>query len=274
METNTVVIEPKKGWAPVDLRELWRFRELLYFLAWRDIKVKYKQTALGVVWAVLQPVLAMLIFSFIFGRLASIPSEGAPYPVFVLTGLLFWNYFAAVLTQSTTSLVTGANLVSKVYFPRLIIPASSAIAALIDFLIGFAVLVAIMLWYGVGLNAGMLLAPVIMVVTLVNAVGFGIWLSALNVRYRDIQYAVPFLVQIWMFASPVIYPSSLLGEKWSWLMYLNPMSGVIEAIRPLMLSNKAIPWEGLAVSAAIGIAVFLGGVFYFRRVERHFADVI
>lgn len=274
MEQNSVVIEPRKGWAPVDLRELWKFRELLYFLAWRDIKVKYKQTALGVIWAVLQPVLAMLIFSLIFGRFASMPSEGIPYPIFVLTGLLLWNYFAAVLSQSTTSLVTGANLVSKVYFPRLIIPASSAIAALIDFLIGFAVLIVMMLWYGVGIGPGVLLAPVIVAITLLNAIGFGIWLSALNVRYRDVQYAVPFLIQIWMFASPVIYPSSLLGEKWSWLLLLNPMSGVIEAIRPAMLANKPVPLEGLIVSAAIGIVVFLAGIFYFRRVERYFADVI
>lgn len=274
MDRETVVIEAKKGWVPVDFRELWKFRELLYFLAWRDIKVKYKQTALGVVWAVLQPVLAMLVFTVIFGRFASMPSEGAPYPIFVLTGLLLWNYFAAVLNQSTTSLVTGANLVSKVYFPRLIIPSSSAVAALIDFLIGFAVLIAMMLWYGVSFTTGVLLAPVIIAVTLVNAVGFGIWFSALNVRYRDVQYAVPFLVQIWMFATPVIYPASLLGEKWSWLLYLNPMSGVIEAIRPVMLANRPVPFEGLVVSAAIGLAVFLSGVFYFRRVERHFADVI
>ncbi len=274
MEHKAIVIEPRKGWAPVDFGELWKFRELLYFLAWRDIKVKYKQTALGVVWAVLQPVLAMLVFSLVFGRFASMPSDGVPYPVFVLTGLLLWNYFAAVLSQSTTSLVAGANLVSKVYFPRLIIPASSAIAALIDFVIGFAVLVAMMLWYGAAFGAGMLLAPVIIAVVLLNAVGFGVWLSALNVRYRDVQYAVPFLIQIWMFASPVIYPVSLLGEKWSWLLYLNPMSGAIEAMRPAMLGGRPVPWEGLAVSAAIGIIVFLAGVFYFRRVERYFADVI
>lgn len=274
MDKETVVIEARKGWVPVDFRELWKFRELLYFLAWRDIKVKYKQTALGVVWAVLQPMLAMLVFTVIFGRFASMPSEGVPYPIFVLTGLLLWNYFAAVLAQSTTSLVTGANLVSKVYFPRLIIPSSAAVAALIDFLIGFAVLIAMMLWYGVSFTPGVLLAPVIIAVTLVNAVGFGIWFSALNVRYRDIQYAVPFLIQIWMFASPVIYPASLLGEKWSWLLYLNPMSGVIEAIRPAMLANRPIPLDGLAISAVIGFAVFLSGVFYFRRVERHFADVI
>lgn len=274
MEQNSIVIEPRKGWAPVDLRELWKFRELLYFLAWRDIKVKYKQTALGVIWALLQPVAAMLIFSLVFGRFAAMPSEGAPYPVFVLTGLLLWNYFAAVLNQSTTSLVAGANLVSKVYFPRLIIPASSAIAALIDFLIGFLVLLVMMLWYGVGFQPGMLLAPFIIGITLLNAIGFGIWLSALNVRYRDVQYAVPFLIQIWMFASPVIYPASLLGEKWSWLLLLNPMTGIIEAIRPVMLANRAIPWEGLVLSAAIGLIVFLSGVFYFRRVERYFADVI
>lgn len=269
-----ILIEPEKGWVPVNLREIWRFRELLYFLAWRDVKVKYKQTALGVIWAVLQPVLAMLIFSVIFGRFASIPSDGIPYPIFVFIGLLPWNYFAAVLGQSTTSLVAGSNLISKVYFPRLIIPASSAIAALIDLLIGFAVLVVMMLWYGVELSPGILLVPVLVFITLMNAVGFGIWFSALNVRYRDIQYAIPFLIQIWMFATPVIYPASLVGEKWGWLLMLNPMGGVIEAFRPAVFGHQPMPWQGLLISAFMGLLVFVSGVFYFRRVERHFADVI
>lgn len=269
-----ILIEPEKGWVPVNLREIWRFRELLYFLAWRDVKVKYKQTALGVIWAVLQPVLAMLIFSVIFGRFASIPSDGIPYPIFVFIGLLPWNYFAAVLGQSTTSLVAGSNLISKVYFPRLIIPASSAIAALIDLLIGFAVLVVMMLWYGVELSPGILLVPVLVFITLMNAVGFGIWFSALNVRYRDIQYAIPFLIQIWMFATPVIYPASFVGEKWGWLLMLNPMGGVIEAFRPAVLGHQPMPWQGLLISAFMGLLVFVSGVFYFRRVERHFADVI
>ncbi|MBI1912000.1 MAG: ABC transporter permease [Deltaproteobacteria bacterium] len=272
--SEVIVIEPKKGWIPVNLREIWKYRELLYFLAWRDIKVKYKQTALGIIWAVLQPVLAMLIFTVLFGRFAGMPSDGAPYPIFVYIGLLPWNYFAAVLGLSTNSLVSGANLISKVYFPRIIIPASSAIAALLDLVIGSVVLGVLMVYYGVHLSSGILLVPVLIFITLMNAIGFGIWFSALNVRYRDIQYAIPFLIQIWMFATPVIYPKTLLEGQWGWLLLLNPMSGVIEAFRPAVLGHLPIPWQALGISTAVGLFVFLSGIFYFRRVERHFADVI
>ena len=269
-----VVIEPRKGWMPVNFRELWKFRELLYFLAWRDVKVKYKQTALGVVWALMQPLLTMVIFSVLFGRLARMPSDGAPYPIFVFIGLLPWNYFSSVLGQSTNSLVAGSSLVSKIYFPRLLIPASSAIAALLDLAIGFIVLGALMLYYGVNISAGTLLVPVLVLLTLMNAVGFGLWFSALNVKYRDIQYVIPFLIQIWMFVTPVIYPKSLFGEKWGWLLLLNPMGGIIEAFRPAVLGHMPVPWLSLAISSAIGLIVFVGGVFYFKRVERHFADII
>ncbi|GMR05295.1 MAG: ABC transporter permease [Thermodesulfobacteriota bacterium] len=269
-----VVIEPGKGWMPVNLRELWKFRELLYFLAWRDVKVRYKQTALGVLWALIQPLLTMVIFSVLFGRLVRMPSDGAPYPIFVFIGLLPWNYFSSVLGQSTNSLVAGSSLVSKIYFPRLIIPASSAIAALLDLAIGFAVLGAMMIYYGVSISAGTLLLPVLVLLTLMNAIGFGLWFSALNVKYRDIQYVIPFLIQIWMFVTPVIYPRSLFGERWGWLLLLNPMGGVIEAFRPAVLGHMPIPWAALLISSAIGLAVFVGGVFYFKRVERHFADII
>lgn len=269
-----VVIEPKKGWMPVNFRELWKFRELLYFLAWRDVKVRYKQTALGVVWAILQPLLMMVIFSVLFGRMAKIPSDGAPYPIFVFIGLLPWNYFSSVLSQSTNSLVAGSNLVSKIYFPRLLIPTSSAIAALLDLAIGFTVLGGMMIYYGVSISAGTFLVPVLVLLTLMNAVGFGLWFSALNVKYRDIQYVIPFLIQIWMFVTPVIYPKSLLGEKYGWLLLLNPMGGVIEAFRPAVLGHMPIPWLSLAISSAIGFAVFIGGIFYFKRVERYFADII
>lgn len=269
-----VVIEPGKGWMPVNLRELWKFRELLYFLAWRDVKVRYKQTALGVLWALIQPLLTMVIFSVLFGRLVRMPSDGAPYPIFVFIGLLPWNYFSSVLGQSTNSLVAGSSLVSKIYFPRLIIPASSAIAALLDLAIGFAVLGAMMIYYGVSISAGTLLLPVLVLLTLMNAIGFGLWFSALNVKYRDIQYVIPFLIQIWMFVTPVIYPRSLFGERWGWLLLLNPMGGVIEAFRPAVLGHMPIPWAALFISSAIGLAVFVGGVFYFKRVERHFADII
>ncbi len=259
---------------PVNFRELWKFRELLYFLAWRDVKVKYKQTALGVLWALLQPLLAMLVFSVLFGRFARMPSDGLPYPIFVYIGLLPWNYFASVLGQSTNSLVTGSNLITKIYFPRLIIPMSSAIAALLDFFFGAVFLGVMMVYYGVGLSPGILLVPFLIAITLMNAVGFGIWFSALNVRYRDIQYVIPFLIQTWMFVTPVIYPSSLLGGRYGWLLMLNPMGGVIEAFRPAVLGHAPVPWASLGISTAVGFLVFMGGVFYFRRVERYFADVI
>jgi len=269
-----IIIESKKGWMPVNFRELWKFRELLYFLAWRDVKVKYKQTALGVVWAIMQPLITMLIFSLLFGRLARMPSDGAPYPIFVFIGLLPWNYFAAVLGKSTNSLVAGSNLVSKIYFPRLIIPASSALASLLDLVIGIIVLGGMMVYYGVSVSAGTLLVPFLVLITLINAIGFGFWFSALNVKYRDIQQIIPFLIQIWMFVTPVIYPKSLFGEKYGWVLLLNPMGGVIEAFRPAVLGHMPIPWQSLLISSAIGLVVFVGGIFYFKRVERHFADVI
>lgn len=271
---NLTIIEPRKGWIPVNFREIWKFRELLYFLAWRDVKVKYKQTAIGVIWAIIQPFLAMLIFSVLFGRFAGMPSDGAPYPVFVYIGLLPWNYFATVLGQSTNSVVGGSNLISKIYFPRLIIPASTAIAALIDFLIASVLLGFMMVYYGVNLSAGILLIPFLIIITMMNALGFGLWFSALNVKYRDVQYAIPFLIQIWMFATPVIYPTSLLGDKYGWFLMLNPMGGVIEAFRPAVLGHMPIPWTSLGISTAVGFVVFIGGMFYFRSVERYFADVI
>lgn len=271
---NEIIIEPESGFVPIDLREIWRFRELLYFLAWRDIKVRYKQTAIGVIWAVLQPVLTMLVFTVLFGRLANIPSDGVPYPIFVYIGLLPWQYFAAGLGQSTTSVVGGGAMVNKIYFPRLIMPASTAVAALLDLFISSVVLALMMVYYGVVPSASILLVPVLIFITIINAIGFGLWLSALNVKYRDIQYAIPFLLQIWMFVTPVIYPSSLVGEKYKWLLMLNPMGGVIESFRPAVLGHMGIPWGSLTISTAIGFAVFIGGAYYFRSVERFFSDVI
>lgn len=271
--SDVLIIEPKKGWIPVNFREIWKFRELLYFLAWRDVKVKYKQTGIGVVWAIIQPLLAMLIFSALFGRFAGMPSDGAPYPVFVYIGLLPWTYFATVLGQSTNSVVGGSNLISKIYFPRLIIPASTAIAALIDFFIASVLLGVMMIYYGVNLSAGIFLVPLLVLITMMNALGFGLWFSALNVKYRDVQFAIPFLIQIWMFATPVIYPSSLIKE-YAWLLMLNPMGGVIEAFRAATLGHMPIPWLSLGISTSVGLLVFVGGMFYFRSVERYFADVI
>jgi lipopolysaccharide transport system permease protein len=268
------IIEPRRGWVPVNFSELWKFRELLYFLAWRDVKVRYKQTAIGVIWAVLQPLLTMVVFTVLFGRFAKMPSDGVPYPIFVYIGLLPWQYFAAVLGQSTSSVVSGSQMITKIYFPRLIMPASTAVAALLDLAIASVILGFMMVYYGVSPSVGTLLVTVLVLLTMMNAVGFGMWFSALNVRYRDIQYAIPFVIQIWMFVTPVIYPSSLLGEKYAWILSLNPMGGVIEAFRPAVLGHMPIPWTSLGISAAVGIAVFVGGMFYFRRVERYFADVI
>ncbi|MCK4825473.1 ABC transporter permease [bacterium] len=271
---NISVIEPRRGWIPINFREIWQFRELLYFLAWRDVKVKYKQATIGVIWAVIQPLLTMVIFSVIFGRFGKLPSDGVPYPIFVFIALLPWQYFASVLGQSTTSVVGGGSMVTKIYFPRLIMPASTAIAALLDFMIASVILGFMMLWYSVSISWGILLVPLLLFLTMMNAVGFGMWFAALNVRYRDVQHAIPFLIQIWMFATPVIYPSSMVGEKYAWVLALNPMGGVIEAFRPAVLGHSAIPWEALGVSAGVGFLVFVGGMFYFRKVERYFADVI
>ncbi|MFQ5353651.1 MAG: ABC transporter permease [Thermodesulfobacteriota bacterium] len=272
--SDITVIRARSGWMPINLREMWQFRELLYFLAWRNIKVKYKQTALGVIWAILQPVLAMLVFSFIFGRLAGMPTDGVPYPLFVLIGILPWTYFAGVLGQSAGSLVMEANLITKIYFPRLLVPASDALSMLLDFFITFFVLGLLFIYYGITPGIGLLLVPLLILITLMNALGFAMWFSALNVRYRDIQYIIPFLIQIWMFATPVIYPKSLLGGTYGWILLLNPMGGVIEAFRPALLGHLPIPWTALAISTGIGFLIFAGGILYFRRVERYFADVV
>ncbi|MDH3973164.1 MAG: ABC transporter permease [Deltaproteobacteria bacterium] len=274
MFNNITTIEPKKGWIPVNFREIWQFRELLYFLAWRDVKVKYKQTAIGVIWVIIQPFLTMTVLSVIFGRFGKIPSDGVPYPIFVFIGLLPWQYFASVLGQSTTSVVAGGNMVTKVYFPRLIMPASTAIAALLDLFIASLILLLMMVYYEVSISFGLLLVPFLVMLVIMNAVGFGMWFSALNVRYRDVQHAIPFLIQIWMFATPVIYPGSMLNEKYAWILALNPMGGIIEAFRPAVLGNAPIPWEQLGISAAVGFLVLVGGMLYFRKVERYFADVI
>lgn len=272
---HELIIKYKKGWIPVDFKELWAFRELLYFLAWRDIKVKYKQTALGAAWAILQPFLTMVVFSMLFGKLAKVPSDGIPYPIFVYAGLLPWNYFSSALSSSGNSLVASSNLITKVYFPRLIIPASASLSGLLDFFIAFIILIGMMFFYHFTPSAsGILMIPVLIFLTFLVAVGCGLWLSALNVEYRDFQYVIPFLVQIWMFATPVIYPVTLLPQKYQWLLALNPMGGVIEAFRAAALGHQPVNWNLLFISSGIGILIFVSGLLYFRRVERLFADVI
>ena len=271
---QVTIIEPKKGWVPVDLREIWDYRELLYFLTKRDIKVRYKQTILGGLWAVIQPAFTMIVFTLFFGRLARVPSDGLPYPIFVYAGLLPWTYFANAVSTSGNSLVGSANLITKVYFPRLMVPASAALAGLLDFFIALFVLAALMVYYQFLPGAGILLFPFLVALTFLCAVGVGLWLSALNVQYRDIRYAIPFLIQIWMFLSPVIYPVSLLKDKYQWLLALNPMGGVIHAYRASLLGHQPIDWPLLGLSALIIIALFLGGLYYFRRMEKVFADVV
>lgn len=266
-------IEPSRGWIALRPGELWEYRELLYFLTLRDIKVRYKQTALGAAWAIIQPFFTMLVFSLFFGRLAKIPSDGVPYPIFAYVALLPWNYFASSLGQSATSVVSSANLIKKVYFPRLVVPISGVLSGLLDFAIASMVLLVMMAYYGIRPTAATLLLPGFLLLALVASLGIGMWLSALNVEYRDVRHAVPFLTQFWMFATPVAYPSSLLGEPWRSLYGLNPMVGVVEGFRWALLGTDS-PGVMLALSALISALMFLSGAYYFRRMEKTFADLV
>lgn len=271
----TLVIEPGGRWPRFDLRELWAYRELFWFLVWRDINIRYAQTVLGAGWAVLQPVLTMLVFTVIFGRFAAIPSDGVPYSVFSLAALVPWTYFSAALTGSSNSLVSSANLISKVYFPRLVIPFSPVLAGLVDFAIGLVLLLAVMGFYGiVPSGTALLVVPVVVLTMMATAAGVGCWLSALNIQYRDVKYVTPFLVQVWMYASPVVYPMSLVPEHLRPFYALNPMAGVIEGVRAALLRTGDVPWTVVGISMAAGAALFLSGAYYFRRVERTFADVV
>ncbi|HEX8272969.1 MAG TPA: ABC transporter permease [Longimicrobiaceae bacterium] len=272
--TEVTWIRASKGWSAPDLRELWRYRELLYFLVWRDVKVRYKQTALGAAWAILQPAATMVVFSLFFGRLAKVPSDGVPYPVFAFTALVPWTLFANGLALSTQSLVQGQNLLKKVYFPRLAIPLAAVLSGLVDFALAFAVLVAMLAFYGIAPGMEALWIVPLLVLALATSLGAGLWLSALNVRYRDVGYVVPFLVQLWLFATPIAYPSSLLEEPWRTVYGINPMVGVVEGFRWALLGTGSAPGGALAVSSLAAAALLAGGAFYFRRLERTFADVV
>lgn len=274
LNSNIIIIEPKKGWIAFDLREVWNYRELLYFLTKRDIKVRYKQTILGGLWAIIQPVFMMVVFTLFFGRMAKMPSDGIPYPIFVYAGLLPWTYFANALSASGESLVGSANLITKVYFPRLIVPTAASLAGLLDFFIAMLVLGGMMVYYQFVPTFQILLFPFLIGLTFFCAVGVGLWLSALNVQYRDIRYVIPFLVQIWMFVSPVIYPASLVPEKYQWFLALNPMGGVISAFRSSLLGHLPIDWTLLGISVLIISIILLSGLYYFRKMEKTFADVI
>jgi lipopolysaccharide transport system permease protein len=267
-------IEPSKGWVSLKLRDLWEYRELLYFLTWRDIKVRYKQTALGALWAIIQPFFTMVVFSLFFGRLAKVPSDGVPYPIFAYAALLPWNFFANGLTQSSDSLVGNANLIRKVYFPRLAIPLSAVFSGFVDFAISFLLFIGLALYYHVRPTAHALWLPLFLLLALVTALGVGLWLSALNVQFRDVKYTIAFLTQFWMFATPIAYPSSLLREPWRTVYGLNPMAGVVEGFRWALLRTRTAPGPMIAVSAAAAVALLVGGAFYFRRMEKTFADVV
>jgi lipopolysaccharide transport system permease protein len=266
-------IEPSRGWVALRVKELWEYRELLYFLVWRDIKVRYKQTALGAAWAVLQPVLTMLVFTVFFGRLAKVPSDGIPYPVFVYAALLPWQLFAFALTESANSLVGNQNLIKKVYFPRLVVPLASVLAGLVDFGIAFLVLLALMLYYGIVPSFAILVLPLFLLLAVATALSVGLWLSALNVQFRDVRYTIPFLTQFWMFATPVAYPSSLVPERWRPWYGLNPMAGVVEGFRWALLGKSKSPGPLLWVSGLVVVLLLIGGLAYFRRMESTFADV-
>lgn len=274
VESSDIVIEASKGWVSLKVKELWEYRELLYFLTWRDVKIRYTQTVLGVGWAVIQPLATMVIFSVIFGHLAKLPSEGIPYPVFSFVALLPWQLFSGMLTRASTSLVSNANLLTKVYFPRLIIPLSAIASGVVDFCISFVILLGLMLYYGIVPTWAILWVPFFVLFTLVAALGVGLWLSALNVQYRDVQYIVPFLVQTWLFVSPVAYSAELISKgPWRIVYGLNPLAGVIQGFRWALL--RANPPDELMIASFVMVVVLLvSGLFYFRRMEKTFADVV
>jgi lipopolysaccharide transport system permease protein len=269
-----VIIEPSRGWVSLRLWELWAYRELLAFLVWRDLKVRYKQTILGVAWVIIQPLMTMVIFSIVFGRLARLPSDGVPYPIFTYAALLPWGFFAGALNRSSGSLVYSSALITKVYCPRLIIPLAAAAGGVVDFAIAFMILLGMMAFYGIAPTAAILTLPLFLLLALVTALGVGLWLSALNVRYRDVGHAIPFLVQIWLYATPVAYSSSLIPERWRSLYGLNPMAGVVEGFRWALLDTRWQPGPLIGFSVAVALVLLISGAFYFRRMEKAFADVV
>ena len=267
-------IEPSNTWVSLSLGELWQYRELLYFLVLRDVKVRYKQTALGAAWAIIQPLFTMLIFSLFFGLLARMPSDGIPYPLFSLAALVPWTFFANGLNQSANSLVASANLLKKVYFPRLVIPLATVLAGVVDFALSFAVLLGLMAFYGVAPTINLLWMPLFLLLAFITSLGVGLWMSALNVKYRDVRYIVPFIIQIWMFSTPIVYPSSLLPLPWRTIYGINPMVGVVEGFRWALLGSNTAPGFMIAVSSTAALLILIGGAFYFRHMEKGFADIV
>ncbi len=268
-----VVIEPRRRSLLINLRDLWQYRDLLYILTLRDIKVRYKQTVLGILWAIIQPLFMMIIFTLFFGKLAKIPSDGIPYPLFAYAGLLPWTFFSNALNSSGNSLVGNSSLITKVYFPRMIIPIAAVGSGLLDFVISFGLLVLLMLYYGVGFSPNILMLPILTLLTALLTIGIGMWMSALNVKYRDVRYALPFLIQLWMFATPIIYPSSLIPEKWRWLFRINPLTGLIEGYRSAIF-GKPFDLMGLGISIFFIFIVLIYSAYTFRQMERSFADIV
>jgi lipopolysaccharide transport system permease protein len=268
------VIQPRRGWIPVDFRELWAFRELLFFFTWRDIKVRYKQTILGAAWAVLQPLLTMLVFSLFFGRLAKMPSDNLPYPLFSYAALVPWTFFSNGISQTSNSMISNSNLLRKIYFPRLVVPAASILAGLVDFFIAFSVLIVMMAYYGFAPTWNAFWLPALLLLAILTALGVGLWLAALNVQFRDVRHTLPFLTQFWLFATPIAYASSLLPEKWRVVYALNPMVGVVEGFRWALLGTDTAPGPMVAVSTGVAGIVLVTGALYFRRMERTFADIV
>jgi len=270
----SLLIRPPSGWASIGLKELWEYRELLYFLIWRDIKVRYKQTALGAAWAIIQPFFMMIVFSLFFGRLGGMPSDGIPYPVFVYCALLPWQLFAQALSESSNSLVANERLITKVYFPRLVVPIAAVLGGLVDFAISFVILIGLMIYYRIVPGVAVFTLPLFLLLAVTTALGVGLWLSALNVQYRDVRYTLTFITQFWLFATPVAYSSSIVPKAWRPLYGLNPMAGVVEGFRWALLGKAAAPGLLLGVSIAVVIMILIGGLYYFRRMEDTFADIV
>ncbi len=269
-----IIIEPSSGWVALKLKELWEYRELLYFFVWRDIKVRYKQTVLGAAWAIIQPFFTMIVFSLFFGRLAKMPSDGIPYPIWNFAALVPWQLFANGLGQSSNSLITNANMIKKIYFPRLSMPIAAVIAGVVDFILAFVMLLLMMLYYGAVPTINVIWLPAFFLLALVTSLGVGLWLSAMNVQFRDIRYTIPFITQFWFFATPITYPSSLLSEPWRTIYGINPMVGVVEGFRWALLGTDTAPGSMIIVSSLTALILLFSGAFYFRRMEKTFADVV
>lgn len=272
--TRITRIESSRGWLSINVDELWEYRELLYFLTWRDIKVRYKQTVLGAAWAIIQPFFTMVVFSLFFGRLAQIPSDGVPYPIFAFAALVPWTFFANGLAQSSNSLVGSASLLTKVYFPRLAVPIACVLSGVVDFFLAFTVLLLMMLGFGMVPTANVIWLPLFLLLALVTSLGVGLWFSAMNVLFRDVRYIIPFITQLWLFATPIAYPSSMISEPWRTLYGLNPMVGVVEGFRWALLGTGSAPGPMMVMSSLAAVGILVGGLFYFRRMEKSFADVV